>query len=331
MNNKSIWKDNKRWLPGVIISAVVLFLIFRLSNWKDLGEAFRTIKPIYILPGIGVILVWLCIRAVTLRILISNKAGFSACFRAINIGYLLNNLFPLRAGEFGRAIVLGNSSGQGPVHVLSIIVIERIFDLIYAAVLLLLTLPLALGLDWAKPVAVLTLCLVLVGLAVLFLMARNQEKVYAFAEKIGGRNKFVNKYILPQINSLLAGLNVLNQPKKFLLSLLGSGLSWAVAVFLYWIMLFSVVDQAPLWWGMLADSVLAMGIAVPSAPAALGVFEASLIGALALVNVSYSNAFAYAVLMHFLQFATTGLLGLYALAKEGRSLGSLLSEIRLKK
>ena len=331
MNNKSIWKDYKRWLPGVIISAVVLFLIFRLSNWKDLGEAFRTIKPIYILPGVGVIIVWLCIRAFTLRILISKKAGFKECFRAINIGYLLNNLFPLRAGEFGRAIVLGNSSGEGPVHVLSIIVIERIFDLMYAAVLLLMTLPLALGLDWAKPVAVITLVLVIVGLLVLFLMARYQEKVYSFAEKIGGKYKFVNKYILPQVNSLLTGLNILNQPKLFLLSLFGSGLSWGVAVLLYWVMLFSVVDQAPFWWGMLADSVLAMGIAVPSAPAALGVFEGSLIGALALVDVPSSDAFAYAVLMHFLQFATTGLFGLVALAKEGRSLGSLISEIRVKK
>jgi uncharacterized membrane protein YbhN (UPF0104 family) len=92
-----------------------------------------------------------------------------------------------------------------------------------------------------------------------------------------------------------------------------------------------LVPNPPFWWGIFADSILAMGIAVPSAPAALGVFEASLVGALSILGISNSSALAYAIIMHFMQFIITGILGFYAISKQGRSLRSLFSSAQLKK
>jgi len=71
-----------------------------------------------------------------------------------------------------------------------------------------------------------------------------------------------------------------------------------------------------------------MGIAIPSAPAALGVFEAAIVGGLTLVSVNNSKALAFAIIMHFLQFTTTGILGFIGLAVEGLSMKKLLSEFR---
>jgi hypothetical protein len=96
-------------------------------------------------------------------------------------------------------------------------------------------------------------------------------------------------------------------------------------------MLWTIVANPPFWWGIFADSVLAMGIAVPSAPAAIGVFEAALVGALSLLGVSTSLALAYAIMMHFLQFLITGILGFYAISKEGRSLQKLFAEVQFRK
>ena len=96
-------------------------------------------------------------------------------------------------------------------------------------------------------------------------------------------------------------------------------------------MLLSIAPDAPLWWGVFADSVLAMGIAIPSAPAALGVFEAAIVGGLRILGVDYSSALAYGIVMHFLQFSITGILGFYSLTKERHSLGSLFAEVRRKK
>jgi glycosyltransferase 2 family protein len=327
----SPWRSLSRWLPGVIISAVALFLVFRLASWKDLQLAFTTIKLEYLPVAVCITLLWLLCRAIAWRTLLGGKATIWQTYKAINIGYLLNNLFPFRAGEFGRAIVLGQTTKLGFMRVFSTVILERAFDLVFAAILLLSTLPLALGMAWAKPVAAVTLLVVIAGLVVLFLMALYQEKVENLVARWGKKSKLIEKYVLPQINALLNGLKVLTQPSQFLISLFWIGMSWVLGVALYYFMLGLIAKDIPLWWGIFADSILAMGIAIPSAPSALGVFEATMVGGLSLLGIDPSAALAYAIIMHFLQIVITGVLGVYALLAERMSLGYLFSEIRLRK
>ncbi|MBI9045381.1 MAG: flippase-like domain-containing protein [Anaerolineaceae bacterium] len=324
-------RNFKNWLPGVIISAVAIFILVRLAKWEDLTLAFAAIKPFNLILGVLITLLWLLVRAFALRILLDKKVTICEAFKAINIGYLLNNLFPLRAGEFGKALILGNDSGLGMLHVLSTIVIERAFDLVFAAGLILSTLPLALGMDWAKPVAYGTLILVVLGLVVLFLIARNKETIHKWVDKLSESQDFVKNHISPRMDSIFNGLQPLTQPRLFLLSLFWIGVSWFLGVVLYYEMLLPIAPEAPFWWGVFTDAVLALGIAVPSAPAALGVFEASIVGGLSLLGVSRSAALAYALLMHILQFVVTGILGFIGLAQEKKSLGNLFEEIRLKR
>ncbi|HEX7556453.1 MAG TPA: lysylphosphatidylglycerol synthase domain-containing protein, partial [Leptolinea sp.] len=117
-----LWKSVSRWLPGVIISIVALFLVFRLSNWKDIQNAFSTINPLLIASAVILTVVFCICRAIAWRILLDRKPTISQTFFGINAGYLLNNLFPLRAGEIGRAVLLGQSTGLGTFHVLSTII-----------------------------------------------------------------------------------------------------------------------------------------------------------------------------------------------------------------
>ena len=72
----------------------------------------------------------------------------------LNEGYFFNNILPFRMGELARAFLMGRRSRLGMFYVLSTIVVERSYDLVIAASLLLLTLPLALKLEWARPIAI---------------------------------------------------------------------------------------------------------------------------------------------------------------------------------
>jgi hypothetical protein len=107
-------------------------------------------------------------------------------------------------------------------------------------------------------------------------------------------------------------------------------LSWAIWVFMYYIMLTAIAPQAQYWWAAFADGVLALGIAIPSAPSAVGVFELTMGGALMALGIQQDFALGYALAMHFLQVAVTGVLGMWGLAQEGRTLSSILSDLRLK-
>jgi uncharacterized membrane protein YbhN (UPF0104 family) len=97
---------------------------------------------------------------------------------------------------------------------------------------------------------------------------------------------------------------------------------------LYYIMLLPLVPEIAFWQAAFVESVLALGVAVPSAPAALGVYEAAMVGGLSILGVPHSIALGYAILMHFLQFALTGIIGLWGLFREGQSLGKLFARLQ---
>jgi len=107
-------------------------------------------------------------RSIGWRTILGRRVDLKTCFFGISEGYFLNNLFPLRAGELGRALFVGRASGLGMMHILSTILIERAFDIFFAAGILLITLPLVVGAAWIKPVAFTAFVIVIAGLAFLF-------------------------------------------------------------------------------------------------------------------------------------------------------------------
>ena len=326
------WHSLSKWLPGIVISCVAIFAVFKLATWEDIGLAFSSVKPIYMVFVIVITIIALGTRSLAWKSLLGNKTSFKDSFFVINEGYLLNNLFPFRAGEFGRAVVMGQITNLGPYHVLSTIVMERAIDLAVAAGLLLSTIPLAMGMEWAKSLAIITLILVILGLLLLYFLSRYSVVVKNWVNTKFENNKFFSNIVLPRFGSLLDGFNALNNPNLFLRSIFWLLISWCLWVLVYYVGLLSISPGAPLWWAAFVDGVLAMGVAIPSAPASLGVFEAALVGAIAVLDAAdHSSALAFAILMHFLQFVITGFFGAIGLIKEGRSLTKLFSEIQKRK
>ena len=323
------WKSLLRWLPGVLISAIALYALIRLVHIQDFITAFKTASWQFILVVIFIQCTSTFVRGKAWQTILGNNVSWKQAFFGVCEGYLLNNIFPLRAGEIGRSIFVGRSSGLGTFHVLSTIVIERAFDIAMAAILLLITLPLVIGLAWVKTVAVTALFLVVIGLFGLFLIARYKKNVSSWIEKISHRWGFVEKYIFPQMNKLLDGLSTLTQPVQFLLSLFWIALSWAMWVVMYDMLVWQMIPGAPIWKGAFVGSLLSLGVAIPSAPAALGVYEASMVAALVLVGGTESIALAYAILIHVLQFIVSGIFGVWGLIRDGQSFASLKLNLHL--
>jgi uncharacterized protein (TIRG00374 family) len=327
---KSLWRNARRWMPGLLISIVALVAVFRMARWEDIKLALSSIRPLNLGIAVVITLISMVTRAVAWQILLNQKTTLRKAFFIINEGYFLNNLFPLRAGEIGRAVFMGQASGLGPFHVLSTIVLERAFDLAMAAGLLLTTLPLALGMSWALPVASFTLILVAAGIFFLFLIARNTSKVHAWVSKLGLRWPIVQKWVIPQLDALLDGLSTLTQPWKFFSSVFLIFLSWAMWVSMYYIMLLPLAPHLPYWAAMFTTGVLAMGLAIPAAPGGLGVYEASVVGALAIFGITPSVSLAYALMMHFLQFTITGIFGFIELVRSRNSISSLFDQMQIR-
>jgi hypothetical protein len=133
------------------------------------------------------------------------------------------------------------------------------------------------------------------------------------AGRLGGR-------IFP---SLLGGLAVLSEPRMFFTAVGLSLFNWVISLFQYYTLMLAFFPGGQPLWAAFSLGVAALGIAVPSSPGAVGVLELALVGALAVFGLDSSAALAFAITAHVIQYLWTGLLGAYALGREGETLAGL--------
>jgi hypothetical protein len=317
-----------RWLPGVVISAIAIYAVIHFTEGQDFGTALRSVKPWFVIFLITFSVLTLLVRSIAWRTILGNRVALKTSFFGVSEGYFLNNLFPLRAGELGRALFVGRASGLGMMHILSTILIERAFDIIFAASILMLTLPLVVGAEWIKPVAFVAFVVVLAGLAILFAISINRQKFQGWVQSRAFRPGFFKQRVLPQVNKIMDGLSALVHPGQFFLSFFWIGVNWVLWIVMYYVTVAQLAPGAPIWWGGFIGSVLSLGVAIPAAPASVGVYEASVVGAFVILGVSNSAGLAYAIVLHLVQIVVTTTFGLWGMIRDGRSFSSLLSSIK---
>ncbi len=317
-----------RWLPGLLVTVVAFWFLLRTINWQDFWHTLITIPIGTLVLVVVIYLISMLARAAGWQMLLQRKVSYYRAVMALNEGYFINNILPLRLGELGRAVLLGRHSKLGMFYVLSTIVMERSFDLAIASGLLLVTLPLVLNMDWARPIAMALLAVILFGMVMLYMAARYQTWLIEHLQRWFIRWPFINRWAIPPLRSLLEGFSVLNSPIFFALGFFFLLMTWFLAILRDWTLLQSLSFGAPFWWAVLAVSASNLGGALPSAAASLGVFEAAAVAALALVGMTHEAALAYALIVHVVHLIFSSLIGGYALSQEGESLAQIYADLR---
>ncbi|MBI9048273.1 MAG: flippase-like domain-containing protein [Anaerolineaceae bacterium] len=318
------WKKSKRWVPGFVISAIAIIILLNVVELEDVASAVKMINIKFILIAVALTIVSLFTKSLVWRSILNLDVSLKDTFFIICQGYLLNNILPLKAGEVGRAVLMNQKTGKGVMYMFSSIVIERAIDIGFAAGLFLVTLPLTTQMESAKPFAIMALSAVLAGFIVLYFVARFHRQISNFIEKYLLRWQWGYRVIFPRIQSFLDGFQVITRPAQFLKALFWSAVTWTTWVMLYYLVLRAIAPDAPFWWGAFINGLLALGAAVPSAPAGLGVYEASMVGALSILQVDRSLSMAYAITMHFIQIVITGIFGAIGFMRNKISISSLL-------
>jgi hypothetical protein len=318
----------RRVIPGFVVSAIVLVALFAFVDIDQFIKALQLADYRLIVLSVLVILAWLAVRTLFWRKLLRDQADFRDIFFAINEGYLLNNTLPFRLGEFGRAYLLSRRTALKFWEVLSSIAIERLLDLSFAILLLFSALPFLVGVNLPLQTTVILSVLVIFGLSSLYIAARRRvwlvEQYRKFlARRSGGLEGGSNAVI-----ALLEGLGILTDGRLFLQALFWVTLNWALGITQYYLLIRAFFQQGTLLWAAFALAVAALGIAVPSSPGAVGVFEAAIVGALLVFDADPGISLALALVTHLLQVISTGLIGAYALARDGDSLIGLYKQIR---
>lgn len=318
-----IWK----WLPGFLLSLIAVIALLKLVPVDQAIEVLGSVPVTYYLLSALFTLIFLLVRTIGWRALLGFRPSYKETFYKLSLGYFINNIFPFRLGEIGRAIFMGTSMKVNPGQILSSIFLERVFDLIILAFFLLLMLPYVVGMAWVRTTAWIILGVMIVGLIVLFFVLQNSQRLVSVMDKFESNKNILVKFLSKFVKSLLVGFESLKNPRQFLIGFGGVLGSWLVSFIQFSFFLKLFVNESQWWWGIFANSALALGIALPSAPAGLGLYESSIVAGLKLFNVQEPVALAFALVMHISQFVLIAVLGLVALSKDGTSLTNLFSKL----
>lgn len=325
-------RSNRGWLLqwglGIVLTGGTILLLARVVNWEELIKVFLSIPLTTLLAAIGIYLFSMGLRVWCWHTLLQRRVSYVRAWLGLNEGYFLNNILPLRLGEIGRSFLIGRRTGQGTLNILSTVIVERAYDLAFAAAILLSTLPFVLKMEWARPAAMIILGVILAGLVSLYLAAHNRQRLEAWIVLRGQRFPIITKWVLPSLHSVLEGFSVLTRFDLFAVSLLALGLSWGTAVFRDYLILDALSPGAPFWWAQLAISASNLGGALPSMAASLGTFEGAATGAMVLAGATPEVGLAYALMIHVIHLVFSSIFGLIGLSQEGESFSRLIADFR---
>ena len=191
-------KDAKRWLPGAIISIVLIAAILYFVDIPRVVAAIRAADYRILALATVIAFLWLYMRAIVWRTLLRDRASYRDTLMALGEGYLLNNILPFRLGEIGRAFMLSRKSGLQFAEILPTIIIERAVDVGFTAAIFLAALPFIAGTEDANRIGIIIGVLVVIGLVGMYLLARNDAWALSTFHKFSAR--------WPAIQSLGGGL-----------------------------------------------------------------------------------------------------------------------------
>ncbi|OQA40672.1 MAG: hypothetical protein BWY52_02811 [Chloroflexi bacterium ADurb.Bin325] len=289
------------WL-GLALGIAALVLTARSIDFRQLGEALRSARWAYIALTLAFSLLSPVAKAQRWRCLFRPRpvsAGVGRLADLVVIGQAINFLIPGRWGELARAYLAGDELGLSKWFVLGTLAAEKLIDLVVLALLVVALLPfVVLPAALASRVGVVILTALAVAAGTLALL--------------GGRALWLRLVdwglrLLPEAMAVrwrarivagLDGLSALGSRRAALAVWGWTALFWVVAwTTSFWLLLAFDLPASPLI-ALLVLAVLQGGVAVPSTPGKIGVFQLLCMVTLAVFGIAEPVGLAYGVVLH---------------------------------
>lgn len=303
------------------IGLFFLVIAFWEQDFSKIGEALANANYWWLIPGLALYFVGVGLRAVRWRYLLSpmQKISSARLFPVVVIGYMANNVLPVRMGEVVRAYVLGKREGTRKTAALATIVVERIMDGITMLLFLVAAsffVRLNKDIEWIERIGS---GVFFVGILVFFLVAHSRPLMKKL-EEFGLR--FVPAKVRPKVAGLadafIDGLQVLKSWRDLLLVFVLSVLAWTCEAGMFWLTALAFKDL-----GLSAAAVfMTLAVAnlatlVPSTPGYVGPFDtAAKLVLVGVFGVTQGLALSYIIILHAALLLPVTLVGFYYWVKE---------------
>jgi len=325
---------NRRLLfvVGILISAVCVWWEMREVRPSEVLDALKHARGGGFLALIALTLLGFWIRAFRWRWLINAPRPIStgSLFSATMVGFMANNLFPFRLGEFVRPWVLARHEKLSKTTLLATIVVERVVDMltllgIFGIALLVhpISSQTAAGrLANAGAMLLVGLCVALtVGLVIIerapALMGGLLE---GFAAKIPGG---IGRRLVKMLHHFIEGLTLFRDVPRLLWVLFMSFAMFGVFALCLTVSMWAFHFDVPWYSGLVMLVITAIGIMVPAAPGYIGTLNLACVAGLALFGIGKELAVPFSWFFWAGQWIPVTVTGFVCLRREGLTLAAI--------
>jgi hypothetical protein len=324
----------KRWQfwLGLIISAIFLYLVLRKIDFATLWQVLIAANYWWLIPGVAVYFIALWVRSWRWHYLLRPLKAIPTrtMFPIVTMGYAGNNIFPARAGEVVRAVLLKRKEGVPISASLATIIVERVFDGIVMLAFVFVNLAELtrltnvsidiLGTKFGVREVAIGGSVAFFGAMAVFLIAAmfpaptDRLVTWLISRLIPAR---LREKTLGITRRFLDGLESLRSPFDVLMVFFTSVLIWLLETVKYWFVMHAFSFSVSFFALMLMNGVVNLATTIPSAPAYLGTFDLPGIAVLQAYNIPREVAASYTFVLHFALWFPVTALGFYYMFREG--------------
>lgn len=305
----------------ILLAGLFTYLAVRGVNWHRAWLALEHCNAWWLLPAMAAFAIQIVLRGMRWRSLFepTRRPPRGPIMAATLIGYLFNNILPARAGEAARVVALTQRSDAPAAEVVGTVLVERVYDVLSILIIFFCASPWLPHESWFETAAVLGGVAAAVLAAVIWILAVHGDRPLRWLVRPLGRLPGVtSERAEAEAATLAEGLAGLRERRVAFEALLWSIAAWMMSAVWAWCVLLAFEPSRGFGTGVLVTVVIGLSMIIPSPPAAVGVFEAAGVAALAAYHVHDSSALPYALVLHVSNFVPLVLAGALTLRYAAR-------------
>jgi uncharacterized protein (TIRG00374 family) len=324
-----------------LVSALFLYLALRGLQFNLIFDAVKSAELVWLLAVVPIYFTSVWFRSLRWNYLLRpiKHIPTKAVFSVVAMGYMGNNIFPARAGELLRSVVLKRRYEIPISASLASIIVERIIDGVVMLGFIFFNLTelnkLTDSSGFVGSIRALALwgSIAFIGALLFFLIAAKfPDKTAAFIRRAA---KIVPEKWREKILDIglrfITGIEALNSWKSLTMVLATSVVIWLLETSVYYVVMRAFPMQVSFFGLMLMNGILNLSTTLPSAPGYIGTFDAPGIALLSAYGVDKTLAAGYTLVLHAALWLPVTLLGAYYFAGEGLNWTKDLEAARAEK
>jgi uncharacterized protein (TIRG00374 family) len=306
------------WI-GVVFSLGFLWLALRDVDLRETANVLRRVNVP--LLSAAVVSYVLSTAAKTIRwqlLLAARKApSFGRAFSVLSVGVMVNAFLPARLGDFARAYLMGEAEADSKVYVLGTVAVEKVADLLFLLLSLMVLISQMALPEWLAGSARGMILVLAILVPCFVLLVWQRDFILRMVEWISGLVPPAwREWLVRQTRYGLASLDVMRRP-RLLIGVFGwSLIVWIISALNNYLVFLSLKLALPFWASLLLLVVLQVGMAVPSSPGRIGVFQYLVILTLSIFAVDKNVALGYSIILYLVIYVPIVLIGGYCLWRE---------------